>query len=47
MSDNRSNGQAIDNSDGGGHPLHSMTRRAENAEQYLTFAFYGARFFAR
>jgi len=24
-----------------------MTRRAENAEQYFTFAFYGARFFAR
>jgi len=24
-----------------------MTRRAGNAEQYLAFAFYGARFFAR
>jgi hypothetical protein len=45
--ENRSNGRAIDNHGFAGHPFLSMMRRAENAEQYLTFAFYGARFFAR
>jgi hypothetical protein len=47
MCGNRSNGQAIDNAGGGVHPVLSMTRRAEDAEQYLAFAFYGARFFTR
>jgi len=47
MCGNRSNGQTIDNAGGAVHPLPSMTRRAGNAEQYFTFAFYGARLFAR
>jgi hypothetical protein len=45
--DNRSNGLAVDNGGRRGHCVLSMTRRAENAEQYFTFAFYGARFFVR
>jgi hypothetical protein len=38
---------AIDICAGRGHCVDFMTRRAEHAEQYFTFAFYGARFFAR